>query len=538
MLSLLFLFSCSRDEELKIEAKDLAKKQKFASVGANEKSKGCYFSLDINSRFYDYIDFRNQSIHLAGHDGCQMYSNLRSDFFPGYKFYFVEDEQKIYAFTREGNDCATDWLMFRIEENKLMDKFSGRVSPPEGGPCGQFIMEYAERRKDIEEFEDLLRVEEEEKWIDEVDVNVCGWSYSYHFHELFVRGNYLDIQFHEREEFKQQVFQRIQTDFEMGTLVNFSNEYLIAKYNNQNCDSWKNSIEYRIKSIMGEVYREWGSKEEENIGCSLEATNLKSQLSRYGSLTSAQENWICNTANERMMLKFQDFINSTKIEKSEASSIILFSIDHFYEGFITEDIFDNWFMSPMDEFDDGEVFNMANYQNAQITTYRLPSLAQFVSQYPMGGIESVYDLIGGSLKDNHKNYPIQYKFSCSLRLSRALNYSGISIPIWPLPPAKQKTEKGDDGKNYILNASSALGYMLKAFPQDKPIEIEGSNAFRVYEYFYAAVIRQRKKGIYIMVPRKGSGFGATGHCDYFDGQRFHTGGYLNSVDSLYFWELK
>jgi hypothetical protein len=78
----------------------------------------------------------------------------------------------------------------------------------------------------------------------------------------------------------------------------------------------------------------------------------------------------------------------------------------------------------------------------------------------------VYQLVGGSILSNHQSTnPIvraNYQNACSIRGSRALNYSGASIPVVH-DNGVQKTEKGGDNENYILSAKAFNKYMNKTF---------------------------------------------------------------------------
>jgi hypothetical protein len=55
-----------------------------------------------------------------------------------------------------------------------------------------------------------------------------------------------------------------------------------------------------------------------------------------------------------------------------------------------------------------------------------------------------------------------YQNACSIRASRALNYSGKSVPII-IQNGIQKTEKSGDNENYILSAKAFNKYMHKTF---------------------------------------------------------------------------
>lgn len=48
---------------------------------------------------------------------------------------------------------------------------------------------------------------------------------------------------------------------------------------------------------------------------------------------------------------------------------------------------------------------------------------------------------------------------------------------------------------------------------------------------------QGKWGIYIMIPKNRSTFGASGHADFWSNTGCLSGGYFNDAKEVYFWEL-
>lgn len=82
--------------------------------------------------------------------------------------------------------------------------------------------------------------------------------------------------------------------------------------------------------------------------------------------------------------------------------------------------------------------------------------------YEYGGIsrENLYDEIGGDVLDIYLEYKDKEGYvesmenTCAIRLSRALNYSGFSIP-GGIPD----TAMGADGKYYFFNAEKMMNYL-------------------------------------------------------------------------------
>ncbi|WP_157255751.1 T6SS effector amidase Tae4 family protein [Pedobacter sp. Leaf41] len=162
-----------------------------------------------------------------------------------------------------------------------------------------------------------------------------------------------------------------------------------------------------------------------------------------------------------------------------------------------------------------------NDPNLIIAHKVLTSYTDFYLAYPKNstGFEldaaSVFNLVGGtpktlrdaSLNDNNSDNDNTYSNACALRVSRALNYSGVAIP------EVSGTYKGGDGKNYFLSAASLYAWMTKAFPPTpfNSIILNGSDSGPHGAGFANAMAGS--KGIYIMLPNYPgfAYFGASGH---------------------------
>lgn len=104
--------------------------------------------------------------------------------------------------------------------------------------------------------------------------------------------------------------------------------------------------------------------------------------------------------------------------------------------------------------------------------------------------------------------------SCAIRLSRALNYSGITIPF-----IQNKTKLGADGKYYFTFASDANNWMKKTFGTNTTVGI-GPNNSSHFNYKSCEILPKLttsdnpllgKKGIFSMVSSDSSW--SSGHCD-------------------------
>lgn len=149
----------------------------------------------------------------------------------------------------------------------------------------------------------------------------------------------------------------------------------------------------------------------------------------------------------------------------------------------------------------------------------LPTFAAFKANYPTvkdennpdnptGGkdmpAKDVYKLIGGEVQKTAGNAPN----ACAARWSRAMNYSGVTIPHIP-----GQTYKGADGKFYFLVASQAYQWMVKTYKPDILLTNKDGPDF------YSKVTGNH--GILMMIPMnprdEPGGFGASGRATYFDG---------------------
>ncbi len=165
------------------------------------------------------------------------------------------------------------------------------------------------------------------------------------------------------------------------------------------------------------------------------------------------------------------------------------------------------------------------FYNAFLKTYDSWGVPRFMSS------EEVYELVGGTFLDDN-GAPV-YKNACTVRISRALNYNNQEVPVFFNDAGVQKTQKGSDGKNYILNVSALLAYMKKAYPYNEPLHLENKTP----EEYIDAI--KGKVGIYIMIPKPvvRDEFDASGHADLFFNNRCTSYCYFQYAQEIYFWEL-
>jgi len=247
------------------------------------------------------------------------------------------------------------------------------------------------------------------------------------------------------------------------------------------------------------------------------------------NLSSAQQQWLYN--NPGFFEAFFDYINDNPDWSDQDAADFLNSMINYCLANPSESVslVQNYFMTEPEGLDGPDVFdqNYWNDPNLQVQQQSLPSYQDFFNNFPNVDAPAVYTLIGGQILAHHQSDPANYSNACALRVSRALNYSGITIP------ALRGTETGSDGKNYFLSAQNLNAWMRKTFgpPTDHFTKAQGGTNG---ENFPSLI--DGKKGIYSMVA---SGWVATGHADLFNGRYCDRGcditKYTQTID---IWELQ
>lgn len=173
-----------------------------------------------------------------------------------------------------------------------------------------------------------------------------------------------------------------------------------------------------------------------------------------------------------------------------------------------------------------------------------PSWSQLYANFPkksdgteMCG-EDVYNLVGGQVL---ANMPTSHN-ACAVRLSRALNYSGVVIPNMP-----GQTYKGADNKYYFLGTPQLFNFLKKTFG-NASLTLNQSQGGANGQNFPALL--SGHKGIYLMQPNYPAQFGAMGHASLYnlnsciahncDGSASN-GCFFNAkggVNKIYIWELQ
>ena len=145
-----------------------------------------------------------------------------------------------------------------------------------------------------------------------------------------------------------------------------------------------------------------------------------------------------------------------------------------------------------------------------------PKFITMSAAYPKGTAEDVFRLIGGRVEANG------FANSCSIRVSRALNYSGY--PVKFLPP--NLTVSGNDGKWYVYRVKELVKYLQEQF---------GDPDIVVVNKPYKNELKD-KKGIIVFEVDAWSD--ASGHATLWDGTSCSDKCYFPLARKVMLWELK
>jgi hypothetical protein len=193
---------------------------------------------------------------------------------------------------------------------------------------------------------------------------------------------------------------------------------------------------------------------------------------------------------------------------------------------------------------DGDPYDAGYWDDPNLTmpTQTLPSWTTFKNAYP-GHADPLYDTpkkmyesVGGTVLSMYNSNPAAYQNTCALRISKALNDAGITIP--PGPGRFQ----GADGKSYFLGASTLFKWLKLTFGTPT-----GSNHLTGAQGGTNGInfpaLLANKKGIYVMIPASQSqttGFGASGHADIINNGECDGGCYFGAIGGvldIFIWEL-
>jgi hypothetical protein len=224
---------------------------------------------------------------------------------------------------------------------------------------------------------------------------------------------------------------------------------------------WLNTVNFKINALQTLL----------NNPTNQEFTKIINTIAFNNSLPIDSKIWIGYNQNV-----FNDIIDYLIINdfSQESKDLAIDLIDYLINNIDVSwnEIYESFF-SPYPEIEN--LFTVINPDDitydTQLTIQSLPTLASFISSFPKNGsngnytqmpASDVYNLVGGSLLESYNINPNAYANACSIRGSRGLLYSNIQIPILNYN-GSQRTQKGADLKNYILDAISFNKFMKDKF---------------------------------------------------------------------------
>lgn len=214
-------------------------------------------------------------------------------------------------------------------------------------------------------------------------------------------------------------------------------------------------------------------------------------------------------------------ISSLKLENKEfAKWAINYTLANL--NTLTIEQFENWFMGTS-EGQDGD-YDAAYWEDPNLTFQQqnLPTFTSFKDACPSkySNAETVCNAIGGNVLTMYNAVIGQNKKlnTCAIRISRALNYSGVVIPSLPDNPNGTKNSvTGADGKNYIINAKVLNTWMRKTFGTNPSNYLRFTSSQGGIKGVNFPILLANVKGIYSMVaPDSIQSTWGTGHADLLE----------------------
>lgn len=230
--------------------------------------------------------------------------------------------------------------------------------------------------------------------------------------------------------------------------------------------------------------------------------------------------WFSSQTNQTRQDIFNYLLQNHLNEQSR--EFILWSINYLSNNSsVAWHQFKNWFMG-QNEGRDFE-YDEQYWENPNLTfpQQNLPTYNAFFNAYPknqdgswMVGADNVYSYVGGQVQQARINYPNDTNNTCALKVSIALNGSGISIPYIP---GQTLQGSGQFANQYFfLNARALNIWMRKTFgttSNPNYMTIPASQITANGENLPSLLANV--KGIYSLVCPLGSTW-ASGHADIIE----------------------
>lgn len=240
--------------------------------------------------------------------------------------------------------------------------------------------------------------------------------------------------------------------------------------------------------------------------------NPKNPESNYLGLTTIQKTWL-NSQTIELRKNITNYFSP--IYEGELSGS--WAINYFMQNpNTTWAQFKNWFLTPSEGQD--YIYDSTYWENPSLafSQQNLPTFNNFDTNYPRINGAELAQLVGGSVLTLYNQYPNVVRGFCALKVSRALNYSGVTIPNIITTNGNPGTVLGADGKYYFLNAKALNKWMQKTFgvspTNPNHIKILGSQGGENGGNFPS--LTAGIKGIYSMVSSNPDW--ASGHADLID----------------------
>jgi hypothetical protein len=156
------------------------------------------------------------------------------------------------------------------------------------------------------------------------------------------------------------------------------------------------------------------------------------------------------------------------------------------------------------------------------TPQKVPAFTAMWNAYPNGGAEQVKDLIGGAVDADWITN------TCTIRMSRALNYADAPVPRGPsMDAAGLHTVTGSDKKNYGFRVAEFRNYLRKTYGAPT-LDVTTETTMGVDPARFA-----NKKGIIVFEVHTWTD--ATGHADLWNGTEPAHAAYFELASRVQLW---
>jgi hypothetical protein len=187
--------------------------------------------------------------------------------------------------------------------------------------------------------------------------------------------------------------------------------------------------------------------------------SVAQQLANIIPLTPFENSWLTiNPAMADMLFTYLKQQNSSQYSRDQ----IVWSINYLSTNLSVDvNVFKNQFLGVSEGQENDYDASFWNDATLSYPQQNLPTWDNFISAFPVNTNPSfstpqkMYSAIGGDVANFYVN---ENTNTCAVRLSRGLNYSGVTIPH-----IVNKTFKGADNKYYFIRAADINNWMRLTF---------------------------------------------------------------------------